>query len=172
MPRILWAALFVSTWLYVVVLFVLAPPMTEQDPTFALVLGMAALSTASLSILLPPRIRRAALTRVELPIIERPDAQGVHLFRDSPAMVTVFADTQRALARATETYFTAFILGMALSEAVSLFGFMLRFLGYGWPYALPFFLLCWALMLSRFPTRAALVGPVEQHFGAKLAVGE
>lgn len=48
---------------------------------------------------------------------------------------------------------TSFILGMALSESVAMFGFVLGYLGFGPRAIAPFFGVSALLMLARFPSR-------------------
>jgi hypothetical protein len=65
-------------------------------------------------------------------------------------------------------YQTTFILKMAMAEAVALFGFVLHFVGFPLAYALPFFVVCWALMIARFPTLEKAIAPLEQATGVHI----
>jgi hypothetical protein len=70
--------------------------------------------------------------------------------------------------RAGVIFQTPFILALALSESVAMFGFVLGWLGAPLPVAGAFFAASWVLLLARFPTRSRVFGPFEAHFRAKL----
>ena len=59
---------------------------------------------------------------------------------------------------------------MALSEAVSLSGFALGYLGYPWSQSGPLLGAGTLLMLLRFPTVGAALGPLERLRGAPVAL--
>ena len=54
------------------------------------------------------------------------------------------------------SYLTALILALALAESVAIFGLVLGFLGAPVTVVVPFFALCWLLMLVQFPTTEKL----------------
>ena len=58
-------------------------------------------------------------------------------------------------------YQTSLILGMAMAESVALMGFVLVYLGHPVIVGVPFFVVCWLLQATKFPTFKAVVAPVE-----------
>jgi len=60
--------------------------------------------------------------------------------------------------RGPAAYATPFILGLALTEATALFGFVLGFLGFAAPFFVPLFVLAWIGFLLRFPMPNRPVG--------------
>lgn len=172
-PRILWAALLCSQAIYVALLVVPGllerPPAGEVDPTLPLVLGAAALAIAVASFLVPATLRRAALAQLDVPIVEEPDPDEPIGFRGSGKKIRRYADPQAALRRAMQLGFVPFILSLALSEAVTIQGFVLGFLGHPALVWAPFAALGAALTAIRFPTARSFVGPFEQATGARFA---
>ena len=67
-------------------------------------------------------------------------------------------------------YQTPFILSLALTEAIAIFGLVIA-QGRLAPsaLALPFFAVAWALFGLRFPRVASVVQPAERLYGARLA---
>ena len=55
-----------------------------------------------------------------------------------------------------------------MAESVSLFGFVLGFLGFDLAVVAPFFVVGAGLQAMRFPTPAAVEGPFERAHGALL----
>ncbi|MGB5811274.1 MAG: hypothetical protein WBG86_12125 [Polyangiales bacterium] len=122
-PRILWAALFVSTCLYVVVLGLTDTEGRTGFEAISMELAIAGSVTAGLSLL------------------------GPRLFA-STARPAGAADAAGA-----GTYLVRFILSMALAEAVAIYGLVLGLAGAPTRMVLPFFAVAWVLMLIRFPSR-------------------
>lgn len=58
-------------------------------------------------------------------------------------------------------YITTLILALALAESIAIFGLVLGFLGAPATVVVPFFALCWCLMVMQFPTMEKL-----ERFGA------
>jgi hypothetical protein len=93
-------------------------------------------------------------------------ASDVLPFRETTTVMRKVAkDPKAARQRALMIYQTAFILKMALAESIALYGFILHFLGFPLTVALPFFGVCWILMLVRFPTLEKAIAPLEQALG-------
>lgn len=166
-PRILWGALLFSTVLYLVVLFMVHPPHQELQPLYPPLFGLLSLGIAVVSFVLPAQGYKQTVLRQKPEIAEEADQQGSDIipYRDAPKR-RVFASPTDARRMARIAYQTPFILGMALSEAIALFGFVLGFLGHPLPYFIPFFVFAWVLMLVRFPTEKAVYGRYEQAMGA------
>lgn len=170
-PRILWAALLGSTVLFFGMLFVVPDPnQPPPDPVMLPALAGAAVMSLVMSIVLPMTQLKQAVAKASFDITEEADtsASDVIPFRDA-AKRRVFAKPDAARRVMLMRWQTPFILGMALSESVSLFGFVLGFLGFPIPVVVPFFVVCWISMLARFPTPARVFGPFEAAAGAKLA---
>ena len=128
-PRILWAALFVSTLLY---LAVIELTTVEGEPNWQgllLPLAVAAAMTAGAS-LVAPRI----------------------LLRQRSSKST----DESSSTRAAGAYLNSLILSMALAEAVAILGFVLGLRGAPVTVVMPFFVVTWILMLLRFPTQEKL----------------
>jgi len=128
-PRILWAALFISTLLYLVVLALTEMPGEPGWQVLLLPLGFAGLTTAGASLVLPQLLLRK---------------------RSAPrAKAQPPGDADSA-------YQVALIAAMALAEAVAIYGLILGFRGAPTMVVLPFFVVTWLLMLIRFPTQEKL----------------
>lgn len=148
-PRIMWLALLVSQVIYAVLLNV--PGLMEtapQPPPAAMRYGFAAfaLMAAIASFVVPSFLWSAALKR-------------------SPyggAQDTSRGHDDVALKHGMRLGMTPFILGLALNEAVAIFGLILGILGEPWPFTTPFFAAALVLMFIRFPTERTFVGPLQQ----------
>jgi hypothetical protein len=166
--RILWAALFASTATFIVVLF-LVPVADEPAPPILLpIFAALAISLAVISVLFPRYAHRLALLRGEFPVEEVDDPDAIGMFRASAPKKRIFAEPERTRERAFFCYQTPFILGMALSEAIAMFGFVLGFLGFPLPHVLPFWAVAWILFAWRFPTERKVFEPLETSYKAKL----
>ncbi len=169
--RILWAAILGATLLFLVVLVVVG----QTEPAAASGLPMPMLSAialvaamdAVLSVLLPRQLLVRGLRQLELATCERPASE--RLFADQPRRPRVFSDPATARRGAVAVFRTTHILGMALAEAVCLFGFVLKYLGASWAVALPFFFVTWLLMAVKFPRARSLELELERVYGADLA---
>jgi len=169
--RLLWGALFSSTLIYLVVVFVLRSQGaelagTEAPPGLAPVFALVAVVVAVVSIALPRKIARDALSRLDLQVGER--SADERLFNEDQRRPRRFLDPARAREQAFPALQTAFILGMALAEAIALFGFVLVLMGFSLTVALPFFAVCWVLMVGRFPAPAKLDQQLVETFDADL----
>jgi hypothetical protein len=106
------------------------------------------------------------LRSLDLVTRERPPAE--RLFADRPRRARVFGDPARARARTAVVFRTSHVLGMALAESVCLLGFVLKLLGGSWWVSLPFFLLTWVLLLTKFPRPTEVEAELERVYGADL----
>ncbi len=122
-PRILWAALFASTLVYLLALEVVELQTGGSWETLLYPLAFAAVTTAGASLMAPRMMLR-----------RRPA-------RDTP---TVTHDGG---------YLTSLIVALALAESVAIFGLVLGFLGAPPMVVVPFFAVAWLLMVIRFPTK-------------------
>lgn len=122
-PRILWAALFASTLIYLLVLEVVELQTGSSWETLLYPLAFAAVTTAGASLLAPRMMLR-----------RRPARDSSTATRDGGYLVTL-------------------IVALALAESVAIFGLVLGFLGGPPTVVVPFFAVAWILMIIRFPTR-------------------
>lgn len=129
-PRVIWAALFGSTLVYVAVLELttgLGEPRWEILVTPLLVAGA---TSAGASLVLP----RVLLQRHRV------------ARRDSTA----------APKDPAGAYLVTLILALALAESIAIFGLVLGLQGAPPKVVMPFFALAWVLMIVRFPTAEKL----------------
>jgi hypothetical protein len=174
-PRILWAALMMSCVIYG---GLIASGMLTQgreapivlDPTMALVFAVSALGVAVTSFLMPASILRQALAHAapSVTIEERTDTGATTLFRDAAPRVRSIANPAEARAIFAGRFFTAFILSVALSEAVAVFGLAGHVAGFlPAPVALVFVGAAIVLQALRFPSAARCVAVTERAWNAK-----
>lgn len=163
---ILYAALFASTFVYVLVLFVVKVDVVDPPPPILpMVLGVVALSVAVVSFVLPGITLKTAVRNLGLATRPAPN------FGDQPAGTLVFEDPAEARRRAAPALQTAMILRLALRESIALFGLVVGMLGYGLVAASPFFVASWILFAIAFPSQASLDRELENASGAKLGAG-
>jgi len=166
--RIIWFALLASTFIYLVVMFVATPPRdAPPDQTMAMALAMVALTTAAISVLMPRMMFKKSISMMKLPTRELVDPNASPILRDEAPKLRVYEDLNAARRAVTGRFFTPFILGMALSEAVAIYGLVLGFLGHPPSISLPFFVIAWILMLPRFPREDAVMRQVEEITGVR-----
>jgi hypothetical protein len=122
-PRILWAALFASTLIYLLVLEVVELQTGSSWETLLYPLAFAAVTTAGASLMAPRMMLR---------------------WRPARDTSTVTHDGG---------YLTTLIVALALAESVAIFGLVLGFLGAPPTIVVPFFAVTWILMILRFPTK-------------------
>ena len=161
--RILWAALTFSNVLLGVVTFV-QPGGGKLEPMVVMVLYAYALASAIASFVLPMVASASATRKARAQVVETgagPDG------RPLPAR---FADPPAAARRALALGQTALIVGMALSESVSLIGLVLHMVG-GASMTVSSSLIAAGTLLAayRFPTPARLVGSYERAHQASFA---
>jgi len=170
-PRILWGAMFASTCVFIVVLYFQqrtgALPTEPTEPIMLPAFAAVALGIAIVSVLYPRHLHRTSLELGKLEVVTEVDERGgAALFRDAAPTIRVFANPDEARRSAFVKYNTPFILGMAQSESIALFGFALGMLGFPLLHVLPFWLVCWVLMIIRFPTLERILGPLEKAHDA------
>lgn len=174
--RVLWAALIGSVFVYPVVLVAthhVEPSAHPPDTTMVIMFSVMSVAVAVASVVMPKTLARNAIAQRlaadPLPTEERQDYddRGEHGFREAAAVRRrrVFSNPVEAEQMAHRMGRTPFILGMALAEAVAHFGLTLGILGAGLWYAAPFFVVCLALQVPRFPTREGLLRAFEEGAG-------
>ncbi len=172
-PRILWGALVFSTCLFLVVLVIQqrtgALPTEPVNPIMLPVIAVVALGVAVFGVVFSRQMHRGLLKAAKLEVVSEVDERsGPVLFRDAAPTIRAFANPEQARAVAFTRFHTPFILGMAMSEAVALFGFTLAMLGFPMLQVLPFWVVCWGLMIMRFPTLKRVLEPLEAAHDAVL----
>lgn len=160
---ILWAAIFASTFIYLLVLQLAArPPESPPDALVAIALAFTSVVVAVVSYLLPASILRRSLLAIELPTDE------AKMFSDQPAGTRVFRDPAEARRRALPALQTAMILKLALRESIAIFGLVVGFLGFPMKMYAGFFVVAWMLLLEAFPRSTADDAALEAAYDAKL----
>jgi hypothetical protein len=163
--RILWFALTVSTLLLAVVAFVVHPQVRHApDTTMVALFGVLGVVLAVTSFVLPATTFAANAKRSP-PEVVRAEPTAVAFQPPAPR----FAQPEKAARQALAIAQTAFILSMALSEAVSLLGLVLHMQGAPPEQSAPFFVAGTLLAALRFPTPARLLAPYERVHGAAFA---
>jgi hypothetical protein len=172
-PRILWFAMFATTFLFIGFRFVLPTQPVEAQPFILPVLGLVAMTCLVMSFVMPNVTGRQARLSHKLAVVEAadPNATSDVIPGASGPTRRVFADRAKATKVAFATYQTGLILGMALSESVAICGMMLWFMGFGLAEGLPFFVLAWISMGLRFPTLEKVFVPLERAYDAVIPRG-
>ncbi len=169
----LWFALLSATFMFFGVLFVVVSvPPTPPDFMLLPVFAFVAVTTLAMSEVVPRMAYVTAAKNIQLETTEEAvadpgrSASDVLPFRETNLKLRkVASKPAEARRRALAIYQTQFILKMAMAEAVALFGFVVRFLGFPLVYALPFFVACWIAMLLRFPSLEKALVPFERALG-------
>lgn len=167
--RILWFALLLAAFLYVAIGYgVLAknahPP---QLPIMPMALGGLSVVVAIMSFLMPRFIYRQRVMEMDVKIVNEiaPNAFPDR-YREAIPKRAIFADPERAITQAYLSFMTPFIMSLALSEAIALFGLVLLQLGFGPTLPIPFFAVGILLVAIRFPRHSQVQEAFEQARGA------
>ena len=167
-PRILWAALVMSTGIYVVIPNFMQRPEELPQRMMLIIFAMLAVSVGVASFILPRHIFRMALERLRLEVVEDQDRSEERGFRDKPSAQRRFADPAQVRKRLMTIWFTPFILSLAMAEAIAIFGLVLLFLGASYIEGIPYFVACWVLFAIRVPREATIIAAAEKVYQAKL----
>lgn len=168
-PRVLWGAIFASTILFLGIAIVLGSQgVVQVRPEAALLpaVVLVAIITAVGSVVLPPRIARAGLKRLALPVREIPSQERI--LRERGRRNRVFENPNDAVARSLPVLQTAMIIGVALCESVALLGFVLLLLGFQLAQAIGLFVLSWVLLATKYPTDQGFSRQLETAYDADL----
>lgn len=162
--RVLYGALVMTTVMLPALSFVVKPNVPQPlDPTMQAFLGFMAVGVAVVSFVLPPRAMATTGARIRVEVTPpMPGADGLPM----PAR---FTDPATAARRAMGAAQQGFVLSLALSEAVSLFGFVEHMLGASRLVSTPFFIAGTVLAALRYPTVERFVAPFERTHGATFA---
>lgn len=166
---ILWGALLASTFVYIGLLLSgqIPEPTEPPPPMLPYALAPTALGVLVVSVILPRRFFDAALSAWKPATNQVPDPNASVMFRDQTPTIDVFANPAEAERAMITRFFTPFILGMALSEAIAIFGFLLGIMHFDPMLWAPFFVVAWVSMLARFPSKARLRARVEERMGIR-----
>ncbi len=169
-PRILWAALLFSQFLYLVLLAMLGVverPEVPAEPMLLFIVTPVAIAAALASYLVPRFLERGPFgeATLETQPIEGAVSSAAHRTELGPRG---FVDREAALALAVQRGLMPFIVGCALNESVAVLGFLLGFLGHPWLVVLPFFLAAWLMMLTRIPTERRFLAPLARAYGVQV----
>jgi len=174
--RILWFALFASPAFFIAVLALQASRQVqrvdfEMSPqTQAVLYAALSVAIATTSVVLPHRQLLMSIRRLNLRVEDQVGEQ-VGSFRESAPVRRVVADPEAAVRAAMPSFQSTFIVGMALAEAVALFGLLFGYVGNPPLWCAPFFIVCWALMASKFPRVTQITGAIEAATGAECRLG-
>lgn len=166
--RILWAAQLAAAFVFLVVLLVMRSTgdlATEVEPFMLPSIGGVALIVAVTSFILPAKLWASMAQRTK-PAIEEEVVEEEALFRQAPKTRRVFTKPQEARRTACGQWFTPFVLGMALGEAIAIFGLTLGLLGHGLLEVMPFFVVGWLLIALRLPRQRAIEAAFEKRHDA------
>lgn len=167
-PQIVWAALLANTVLFLAVAYIQAP-RGEVGVEMSMVIAMAgaALVASVMSLVLPRFLGDSAFRNAEFEVEKIPDPEGSIILREKAPTIRVFANPAEARKRAYGLFFTPFILGLALCEAVAIFGLVLAMMGMEILHTLPFYVVSWLLIAPRFPTEKKILAYAERGAGAR-----
>ncbi len=141
MLRIIAGALLLSTVIYVGVAFTVAPQQQGADP--------ASLTTLRLGL-----VAAALSTLAAIPVLRRLLMGKIALMGGAAPLHGDQGPSKAALASAAARLQVGTIVGMALAEAVVLYGFVLAFLSGEAGQILPFFVAGFLAMAVQFPRRS------------------
>lgn len=168
-PRVLWFALFMSNILvFSVVAAVVVPPDEPFDMLMLYVLAAAAVGAGVAQVIIPRRVEAGLLAAAKADTEERADPNASVIFREAAPTVRYFADPPAAAKTAAALFHTPFILRVALSESIGMYGAVLVALGCPLEQAIAFPLIAAVLIARLFPTRKSVMAPLEGHFGARM----
>jgi hypothetical protein len=144
-----------------------SPPGTELNPTLLYAFIGTAVMCAVMSFIIPNKAYRQTASQAKVETVEEAAPEVFSSgYRDATPLRKVFANPTAARRTAAMCFQPSFVLSLALSEAVALFGFILGFLGFGAHIWAPFMAFGAILIMLRFPTEQKVAGLFEQTVGA------
>ena len=174
--RIIWLALFVTPVFFIAVLVIHVQSgqhdrgLGTSTESQALLFGALAAVNAMMSVIVPRRALMASIRRLDLRVEDRPGEQ-IGSFRESAPVRRVVADPQAAVRAVVPVFHKTFIQGMAMAESVALLGMAIAYVGNPLPFAAPFFVVCWVLMVTKLPRVTQITGAIEAATGAECRLG-
>lgn len=165
--KVMWAAISFSTVLFLAV-GLGAAQVPDEPPETVMLFAFAGLSLGILaaSQLVPKQVLIAALKAEKFEVLEPPPEE--HMFDDSPRRGRRFAAPDEVRRKLIHCAQRPFILGIALSEAIPIMGLVLMMIGFSLQHALGFFVVSWALLLSKFPRLSSFERVLEASYDAEL----
>lgn len=165
--KILWASISFST-LIVLLVGLKAAAVPDEPPPMVMLfaLGFVSVGIVGASQFLPKQTLVAALKARNFRVTE-PGPQE-RMFNDAPRKGRKFAEPADVRQKLVMCAQTPFILGLALSEAVALMGFVLLMQGFALTHALGFFVVSWLLLFSKFPRFESWQRVLEATYDADL----
>lgn len=166
--RYIWVVLLAMTGAMSGMLkYVVAPPGALPEPSMLPMLAMVALASAVASFVVPRVYYRNAARRVGVATAPPPGGgMPAGMFQGAARPVAEHPGEARRIAYELGT--TTFVLSVALSESVALFGLATRILGFPARDALPFLVAGALLILVRFPTDKRVIGAFESAKGIQI----
>jgi hypothetical protein len=155
-----------SHLIFIAALNVIPPQPDAPDPVMPILLAAMAVPAALMSLFLPKLLFRKAVQGKNVQMIETPDPEGLPGFGK---MLRTPADPNGLLRSLLQPYSSRVLVGSALAESVSLLGFVLKFMGFGWGFAAPFFVVGITVCLLQRPSEARFRSEVEETLGMRLA---
>ncbi len=172
---ILWAALIASVGIHVLAAYLATqgqPAVAIAEPVWV-VMSLCAAGAAVASLLVPrwspsnERILRVMRKDIDLRELAT-NPQSRILDESRLEGLRSLSEHEQRLVGLTRMYFTPFILGMALSEAVAIFGLVLAILGRSPENMLPFAAAAILLMVTKYPNFNSLFERAERvHRGRR-----
>lgn len=164
--RILWFALFASIFLYMGIAYGVftGKPTASPAPIIPPTFGLVSIVLAATSFILPRHSYRPMAKAAKVKIEEEVASNSVFpdRYREALPKQRVFAEPREALDKAFAVFMTPFIVSLALSEAIALFGFVVAQLGFGMMSSLPFFVAGAVLIAIRFPRQETVMARFEK----------
>ncbi len=148
--------------------FVPQDPELVLEPIMVPVFGAVALVSAAMSFILPGIISKPGYENPRVKLREIPDPESSIQVSGQTPMIKVVADPQEFRQRAYALFLTPWILSIALSESVAIFGLVLFFMGATLPMIAPFFGVALILVALRFPTETRMFQPLLDATQARL----
>lgn len=168
-PRILWGNFLVSVVLFLGMTFIVPQdPELAFEPIMAPVFGGVAVMSAVMSFVVPGIIVKPALANADVKLREVPDPNASIQVSGKTPTIKVVADPRAFRQRAYAMFLTPWLLAVALSESVAIFGLVLHFMGASLPIIAPFFAVSFLLIAMRFPTEKAIIKPLLDAKQARL----
>ncbi len=167
--RILWFALLAAAFMYMGIAYGVLPKTitTPPEPMMAPVFAGLSLILAVMSFLLPRNTYKQAARAASVKIEEEVAPSAFpNRYREAMPKRAVFAEPAAAASKAFACFQAPFILSIALSEAIALFGLVLSQVGFDKTVSLPFFLAGAVLVAIRFPQQANVLALFERAHGA------
>jgi hypothetical protein len=172
--RILWFALLVACFMYVGLAFggFFPRPVVAPEPIMPIAFAGVAAMLSAASFLMPRMVYAGAARAADLATQEEVAPDGYsQKYREAMPKSVVFADPNAARNKAYALFMTPFILSLALSEAIALFGLVLSVLGFEKTVCAPFFAVGAVLILIRFPSEPSILAALERARGASFPKG-